>query len=84
MAEKFLTVGDAAKRLGRSVQWVYKLLQQGRLRHERFGAVYQIYASSVEDFTPLPVGKPPAQRARSDSRARKHDGRRQTRSNVKP
>lgn len=63
MADEFLTVESAAERRGCSVKWIYKLLAQGRLKHKRFGRIYQIYASSVDAFEAGPVGRPPVQKA---------------------
>lgn len=63
MAERLLTVEEAAELLECHVNWIYRLLNQGRLRYLKFGRFYQIYASSVRKFKPRPVGRPPVKKA---------------------
>lgn len=65
MAEEWLTVRQAADALGRSVKWVYVLLEDNRLRYRkeegaqyRSGWQYRIAASSVKSFRHRPRGAP--------------------------
>lgn len=73
MAAELLTVGEAAKRLGCSKKWIYKLLDQERLKFKRFGSVYQIYASSVKAFGT--EGTRTLRRARTAASTRNGNGR---------
>jgi excisionase family DNA binding protein len=55
---KLLTVNEVAGRLGVSRRRVRQLIEAGRLRAERVGAVYVIRESALGRVRYRPVGRP--------------------------
>ena len=60
MSDEFLTVKQAAARMGRSVAWIHHLIKTDRLPTIRPGMEYMIKASDVDSFEHQPRGKPPS------------------------
>jgi excisionase family DNA binding protein len=56
----FLTVPEAAQRLNRSVAWVRRLCQQGRIRAIKAGRDWLIPEDILDEYKPRKVGRPPA------------------------
>jgi len=58
----FLTIGEAAERLGIAHSGVARYVRQGRLPHARKGRQKLIPERAVAEFTPRPAGRPMARR----------------------
>lgn len=54
-----ITTNEAASVLGVSRQRVLQLIQDGRLKAEKFGNVYMIRRGDLDRIEPLPMGRPP-------------------------
>jgi len=74
---EYITVSEAAARLGSSRQWVNDLLKHGKIKGQRFGWYWQIDWESVEEWRRMkPAGGRPkrvlalARAQRSDARLR--------------
>jgi len=55
----FLTVPEAAAKLGYSIAWVRRLCQQGRIRAVKVGRDWLISEETLDEFKPRKVGRPP-------------------------
>lgn len=72
----YITVQEAAARLGMSIKWVYKMVHdpdsEKRIPAARFGSRIKIIASKLDDYkaraeeimTPSPLPPPPERRRR--------------------
>ena len=54
-----ITTNEAASLLGVTRQRVLQLIQDGRLKAEKFGNVYMIRRGDLEHIQSLPMGRPP-------------------------
>jgi excisionase family DNA binding protein len=54
-----ITTNEAASVLGVTRQRVLQLIQDGRLKAEKFGNVYMIRRGDLEHIQSLPMGRPP-------------------------
>ena len=54
-----ITTNEAANVLGVTRQRVLQLIQDGRLKAEKFGNVYMIRRGDLDHIAPLPMGRPP-------------------------
>jgi excisionase family DNA binding protein len=59
MDERILTTSHAGKRLGVSVPRIHQLISDGRLKAEKFGSVYIIRESDLDNVKILVTGRPP-------------------------
>lgn len=48
--EKYLSVKEAAKILGKSVQYVWFLIQAGRLKAQKISTVYIILLDDLQEY----------------------------------
>lgn len=53
-----MTIREAAAKLGYSENYVYQLVERGRLRAEKRGGRWHVFESAVKSFEPRPVGRP--------------------------
>lgn len=60
---KNITTNEAASVLGVTRQRVLQLIQDGRLKAEKFGNVYMIRRGDLDHIEPLPMGRPPKAQA---------------------
>lgn len=58
MATGYLTITEAAERLGVSRQRVHQLIKQGRLEAEQVGHIWIIPESALDDIKKVPMGRP--------------------------
>jgi excisionase family DNA binding protein len=58
MNNEFLTVPQAAQRLGYSIAWVRRLCQQGRIQAVKVGRDWLVPESTLDDFKPRKIGRP--------------------------
>lgn len=56
--KNFLTVTEAAARMGLAPVTVRLLVRQGHLAAEKAGAAWLIPVSAIENFAPRPKGRP--------------------------
>jgi excisionase family DNA binding protein len=54
-----ITTNEAASVLGVTRQRVLQLIQDGRLKAEKFGNVYMIRRGDLDHIESLPMGRPP-------------------------
>lgn len=54
-----ITTNEAASVLGVTRQRVLQLIQDGRLKAEKFGNVYMIRRGDLDHIEALPMGRPP-------------------------
>ena len=54
-----ITTNEAANALGVTRQRVLQLIQDGRLKAEKFGNVYMIRRGDLDNIEQLPMGRPP-------------------------
>ncbi len=64
-----ITTNEAASVLGVTRQRVLQLIQDGRLKAEKFGNVYMIRRGDLEHIQSLPMGRPPKSAPVADKRA---------------
>ncbi len=64
-----ITTNEAAGVLGVTRQRVLQLIQDGRLKAEKFGNVYMIRRGDLENIQALPMGRPPKSAPVADKRA---------------
>lgn len=57
--DNFITTNQAAKTLGVTRQRVLQLIQEGRLKAEKFANVYMILPGDLENIEEKPMGRPP-------------------------
>lgn len=65
MMEKsdYITTNEAADALGVTRQRVLQLIQDGRLRAEKFANVYMIRPADLSNIEEKPMGRPPKAKA---------------------
>jgi len=54
----YISVAEAARQLGVSLSYAYRLVGQGRLRSRRLGSTILVYLSSVQKFERRGRGRP--------------------------
>ena len=74
----FITTNEAADELGVSRQRVLQLIQEGRLKAEKFANVYMIQRAALAHIEEKPMGRPPK------SKASGTDGKVNVKSSKKP
>lgn len=77
--EDYISTNDAAGALGVTRQRVLQLIQDGRLKAEKFASVYMIRRGDLDRIEARPMGRPPKSRtggAATSKRASKKGGRR--------
>jgi excisionase family DNA binding protein len=60
-----ITTNEAASLLGVTRQRVLQLIQEGRLKAEKFGNVYMIQRGDLSRIEEKPMGRPPKTKAES-------------------
>lgn len=58
-ASGYITTNEAAEALGVSRQRVLQLIQDGRLKAEKFANVYMIWPDDLSNIEGKPMGRPP-------------------------
>lgn len=71
----YITTNEAAESLGVTRQRVLQLIQDGRLKAEKFSNVYMIRPADLSNIEEKPIGRPPKPKAE----AAKPTGRRSRR-----
>jgi excisionase family DNA binding protein len=61
--EDYITTNEAADSLGVSRQRVLQLIQDGRLKAEKFANVYMIQRADLNHIEGKPMGRPPNAKA---------------------
>ncbi len=67
-----ITTNEAAGELGVTRQRVLQLIQDGRLKAEKFANVYMIRRGDLANIEEKPMGRPPKSPATGDRRATGH------------
>lgn len=64
--ERLYTIKEAGEYLGLSRQRVHRLVQDGRIKAQRYGKIWLIPESALEDISPSTkrVGRPPKKKRR--------------------
>lgn len=57
--ESYITTNEAASELGVTRQRVLQLIQEGRLKAEKFANVYMIRRGDLANIEERPMGRPP-------------------------
>lgn len=57
--DDLITTNEAAESLGVTRQRVLQLIQDGRLKAEKFGNVYMIRRGDLDHIEERPMGRPP-------------------------
>lgn len=60
--EDYITTNDAAGALGVTRQRVLQLIQDGRLKAEKFANVYMIRRRDLSQIEGKPIGRPPTKK----------------------
>lgn len=73
--KEYISTNEAAKALGVTRQRVLQLIQDGRLKAEKFASVYMIRRDALSNIEEKPMGRPPKpadteKRARGQKNAR--------------
>ena len=71
--EDYITTNEAAGALGVTRQRVLQLIQDGRLKAEKFANVYMIRRGDLSNIEEKPMGRPP--KAKANGAGRKKGGR---------
>jgi excisionase family DNA binding protein len=77
----YITTNEAGDYLGVTRQRVLQLIQEGRLKAEKFGNVYMIQRADLSNIESKPMGRPPKAKAEVETivskpkRATKKGGR---------
>jgi len=71
--EDYITTNEAAGVLGVTRQRVLQLIQDGRLKAEKFANVYMIRPGDLSNIEEKPMGRPP--KAKANGSGRKKGGR---------
>ena len=58
-ANNYITTNEAAAELGVTRQRVLQLIQDGRLKAEKFANVYMIQRTALSNIEEKPMGRPP-------------------------
>lgn len=73
--ENYITTNEAANVLGVTRQRVLQLIQDGRLKAEKFANVYMIRPGDLKNIEEKPMGRPPKPKAAANGNGRKKGGR---------
>jgi excisionase family DNA binding protein len=65
----FITTNEAAGELGVSRQRVLQLIQDGRIKAEKFANVYMIRRVDLSNIEEKPMGRPPKAKAETATKA---------------
>jgi len=65
--ENYITTNEAAGVLGVTRQRVLQLIQDGRLKAEKFANVYMIRRGDLDHIEEKPMGRPPKSKANGAS-----------------
>jgi excisionase family DNA binding protein len=71
--ENYITTNEAAGVLGVSRQRVLQLIQDGRLKAEKFANVYMIRRGDLDHIEEKPMGRPPKSKANGAGTSKKRD-----------
>lgn len=66
-----ITTNEAANLLGVTRQRVLQLIQEGRLKAEKFGNVYMIRRGDLDHIEEKPMGRPPKAKAEASKKSKK-------------
>lgn len=66
--EQYISTNEAAEVLGVTRQRVLQLIQDGRLKAERFANVYMIRRGDLEHIEERPMGRPPKPKGEKGSK----------------
>jgi excisionase family DNA binding protein len=69
--EDYISTNDAAGALGVTRQRVLQLIQDGRLKAEKFASVYMIRRGDLDRIEARPVGRPPKSKTNVAARAKR-------------
>lgn len=72
----YITTNEAAGALGVTRQRVLQLIQDGRLKAEKFGNVYMIQRADLSKIEEKPMGRPPKASSNGASKSGKKGGKR--------
>ena len=61
--DDYITTNEAADALGVTRQRVLQLIQDGRLKAEKFANVYMIQRANLSNIEEKPMGRPPSKSA---------------------
>jgi excisionase family DNA binding protein len=67
--EDYISTNDAAGVLGVTRQRVLQLIQDGRLKAEKFANVYMIRRGDLNHIEEKPMGRPPKSKSKSNGAA---------------
>jgi excisionase family DNA binding protein len=73
--ENYITTNEAAGVLGVTRQRVLQLIQDGRLKAEKFANVYMIRRGDLEHIEERPMGRPPKAKVNGAGALKKRDGK---------
>ena len=74
--EDYITTNEAADVLKVTRQRVLQLIQDGRLKAEKFANVYMIRRGDLSNIEEKPMGRPPKSKAATNGNSRKKGGNR--------
>lgn len=75
-AEDYISTNDAANVLGVTRQRVLQLIQDGRLKAQKFANVYMIQRGDLNNIEERPMGRPPKAQPDGAARSKKKGGKR--------
>jgi excisionase family DNA binding protein len=64
----YITTNEAASELGVTRQRVLQLIQDGRLKAEKFANVYMIPRGALSNIEEKPMGRPPNSSKKNDTK----------------
>jgi excisionase family DNA binding protein len=73
--EHYITTNEAAGVLGVTRQRVLQLIQDGRLKAEKFANVYMIRRDDLDHIEEKPMGRPPKVKATGTDTSKKKGGK---------
>lgn len=73
--EHYITTNEAAGVLGVTRQRVLQLIQDGRLKAEKFANVYMIRRGDLDHIEEKPMGRPPKSKANGAVAPQKQGGK---------
>jgi excisionase family DNA binding protein len=74
--ENYITTNEAAGVLGVTRQRVLQLIQDGRLKAEKFANVYMIRRGDLDHIEEKPMGRPPKAKTNGAGASKKRGGKR--------
>lgn len=74
-AEDYVSTNDAANVLGVTRQRVLQLIQDGRLKAQKFANVYMIRRGDLAHIEEKPMGRPPKSKANGADTSKKKGGK---------